>query len=328
MKSTTANPKKQTTPVVKAKPKKATTVRVPKAPTNIKPHINSVCGLVDPWCEHARGAKYPDESSARTLPFTIQYSQTLSTNAAGSLAFIFVPRIASDSGQINTATVTAVDVATSGLNFDATIVAPLAGVQKYRIVSAGVRIKRISPDLTTSGMLYVRSYAYPEFANLNIYDIDNFNCSQIVNIPLVNVKDSTFVSEHSSQMPQTFYNLSSGAAATFTGAGFNNMTIGVIGAPASTPVLFVEYIMHVEYMFDDSSPLALAATPPPVPNPVITNASRAITSQGSHFFSDSVAILGDFIRRKATNYLATALGSSPNPYAKLAGGALSIAMVD
>lgn len=317
--------------------KDSTLVRsIPRPPRATKPPtkvvdpqlVSHVCGLTDPWCSHARGAKYMDESSARTLPFTFNYSQTLSTNAAGSLAFLFVPRVAGDgSGQICTGVVTATDVSTLGPNFDACPVATLSGAQKYRVVSAGLRIKRISPDLTTSGMLYVRSYAYPEFANLGVFDIDGFNASQVVNIPLVNVTDSTFVCEHSSQLPQTFYNPTSNPANSFTGAGFNNITVGIIGAPASTPVIFVEYIMHVEYVFDDSAPLALAATPSPKFSPVIHSISKTITSESTNFFHESTKILGEFIKKKAINYLSTALLGAPNPAAKLAGGALAI-MVD
>lgn len=291
--------------------------------------VTQTCGLVDPFCEHARGAKYPDESSSRTLPFSFNFSKTFSTDAVGSLGFTFFPRIANDgSGQINVATMSSYNVATSNVNFATADVPVLANMNRYRVVSCGVRVKRISSPLTTTGMLYIRSYAESGFGNMNVYNVDTFSASKVVNVPLIDAKDVAIINEHSSQPPQLFYQPTTNPASNFLGAGFNPISIGVVGGPLSVAVIFVEFYMHVEYIFDDAGALALAATPPPVYSSLVNTITRDVTSHATNFYHESSRLASEFIKKKIVSLFTSTLSKLPNPYLRAAGYATQVLTVD
>lgn len=304
---------------------RTTTIRAPKV--NIDTHTARVCGLIDPFCDHARGAKYPDESSSRTLAFTAQWNQTLTTNATGYSSIIFSPRFTSDgSGMTSTTTVVA-GVATS-VNFAPASVALLSGASKYRVVSAGVRLRNISPLLTASGVVNIRSYSDPSCSALTSYTIDNCQAAQVRNVSVVDCKDVHLIAEHSSQLPQIFYVPTTTSIAADTGSGFCPMTISINGGPASTATLYLEFIVHVEFVFDDSAPLALAATPAPVFNPIISTVTKKISSESVNFFSKSLDLVSRSIRTRAYNYLSSLLISAPNPLVKTLGAGMQILEVD
>lgn len=58
--------------------------------------VHSLCGLIDPFCSHAIGAKYPDLSSNKSLPFTYKTLDTVTTNAGGDVSFIVLPVVTAD----------------------------------------------------------------------------------------------------------------------------------------------------------------------------------------------------------------------------------------
>lgn len=289
-----------------------------------RPHpamVSQVCGLVDPFCEHARGAKYPDDSSIRTLPFTFRTTQTLTTNASGSVCAILWPRISSDgSGVYNPATTVGTTV-TPATNFAAATVAALSGFTSYRIVSCGFRVRRISPLLTTSGMVFTRSHAIDLGSEMGVFQGNTYSASQSNDTALADASDLCFIFEHTSQMPQTFYNPQDTVFATAIPSGFNPATVFVTGAPATTNVAELEFIMHVEYVFSPVAPLALATTPSPPSSALVTAAASAATSAGSTFFHDAIEIVGKAVREKALSYLSSALSRSNDPRLRIAGSA-------
>jgi hypothetical protein len=242
------------------------------------------------------------------------------------MSIIVWPRVTNDgSGMINAGAVAAPFTVTPAVNFNPELVAPLAGASGYRIVSAGFKLRRISPMLTTSGTVFVRSHAVTSGSEFQpTYLGDTYQASKTVDIALQDCSEACFIFEHSSQMPQVFYPFSTNALVTADLAGFLPMTVSVSGGPVTTGVLQMELIVNIEYVFSPSAPLALAATPAPPGNALVTTVANRITSESSHFFSDAVGIVGAHLRKKATTYLANALGSSANPLLRLGGGALAL----
>lgn len=281
--------------------------------------VHQVCGITDPYCASAAGSKYPDDSSTKTLPFTFHTTQTVTSGADGTGAFFLLPRVDTTGDRVQCwGTVTGDSVA-SGLSYNTANIATLSGASAYRIVSAGIKIKRISPNLTTSGMLFVRSIAASSADDLDLYDLNTYSASKTLDIPLIDAHDVCVVFEHSSQMPQNFYTFESGAVAGSSINGFNPVTVGFTGVPASTAIFQMEFIMHVEYVFEPNAPLALAATAPPIHNAVVTTVANSITSTGALFANEGIKMVSDTIRQKALSYLAAALGRAPNPGMKMLG---------
>jgi hypothetical protein len=213
-------------------------------------------------------------------------------------------------------------------NFDASSVATLSGATSYRIISAGFKLKRISPSLTTSGMVFVRSYGIDAGSEIPAFSGNSYSASQTVDVPLVDAHDLCFIHEHTAQMPQVFYNFGVNALSVATTNGFCPATVFVQGAPASTPILQLEYVMHVEYVFDTSAPLALAATPAPPSNQIVTQVAARISSSAQGFFYDTLELAGKTIRQKALGYLTSALSLSPNPGLRMIGSMAGPITVD
>jgi hypothetical protein len=213
---------------------------------------------------------------------------------------------------------------TAPTNWNSLLVPILDGAARYRIVSAGFRIRRISPPLTTSGMVFVRSHNVLSTSEVATLDGNTYLASQTADIALADCHDACFLFEHTSQLPETFYNVSNPLTFISATTGFCPITVSVEGGVANTPVLQVEFIMHVEYGFTAVSALNLAATPAPPSNQLITGVSNIITSEASNFLYDGAAMVAEKVRKSATTYLAKALWGSPNPAAKAAGGVLML----
>jgi hypothetical protein len=274
---------------------------------------SAVCGLVDPFCEHAYGAKYPDDSSAKTLPFTVRQLQTLSSDAQGELGVVVSPQVNFDPFAPCTVVGTTMTVGA----VPAPTVALLAGVAKFRIVSVGVRVTNIAPALTASGMIHFRSFAQENAVGLGSIDGTTYSASQVHSRSLQECKGFCVILERNSQMPQIFYDpLVTAPSNVFADQIFPGtcpLTICGQGLPAATPCIQVELVMHVEYIFSESAALALATTPAPSFNPLITTTANRITASSGHIFSDNVKSVGMYVAKSALNLLATAVSARLGP---------------
>jgi hypothetical protein len=277
-----------------------------------------VCGLTDPFCSHANGAKFPDESSTKTLSFTGRSVTNLTSLASGNASMLIIPQL----GEGFTALATAV-ASTSATTMDPNVQAApwsvLTGVNSYRIVSMGVRIRNIAPLLTASGMVHVRSLANPVGGSLATYLGSSYTASQSYDVSLSDCSEECFIFEHTAQLNQVFYSQQTvGTIAAWEAAGFNPITITLMGVPASTDCLSVEIIMHVEYSFNDGSDLALACTPPPPANPLVTQAAASVTSVLSAFAYRSAELASSAIKRYAMQALAARAATDPRAKVLLA----------
>lgn len=310
---------KQQAPPQQRKTSVPPVVRAPPRPKVDMKAIEQVCGLTDPFCPQARLAKYPDDSSVETMTFTTRSAFTAGTDANGNSAAAFFPRPAG--GYVLGGAVTiATTIVTPNLSFDAPAVAPLTGAVGFRVISAGLKLKSVAPPLTASGMVYIRSFASEVPSSYTAYDGASFSASQCREVPLSGCTDECIIFEHSSQMPQSFYPLAStNTLADWVPTGFKPITITVVGAPASSSILYIEFVMHLEYVFADDAALGLACTPPPPANSAVTHAAAKISSSSSTFAAKTMSSLGTAIRRKAEAYLMQLLSSSPYGRAAMAG---------
>jgi hypothetical protein len=285
---------------------------------------NKACGLVDPFCEHAIGAKYPDDASVKTLSYTSRYNYYLSTDANGNAAALLAPQISYNIAVPCTVNFPTLVCLPTGTNFDPSPVTALSGYSKFRIVSCGFRLRNITAPLYASGMVYIRSYGTEGNSSFTTFEPGTYAASNYIDIPLQQVRDASCIFEHTSQMPQTFYAPpASSAILGWTAVGFNPMTIALLGGPASTNCLVLEFVVHMEYTFQEGEALQLAATPAPPMNPQLTGIAGAITSAGKTVFQRSTTALSTWVYKKAVEYGTRAVMSALGP----AGAAASTALV-
>jgi len=307
-KKSSVTPPRSSTPAPRPKNPK----RRSKAPSSND--VAKICGLVDPFCSHAMGSKYPDASSVKTLPFTVQFEQILSSDAEGELGALLAPQV----GFSPVSTTSVVGTVMTQTAFPAAPVPVLSGAQKYRIVSCGVILKSIAPLLTASGMISVRSIPSEVGTNLTLITGNSYGVSQVKNIPLVDLTDTGIIFEHSSQIPTAFYPIETSAlVADWLAPGFTPVTVYGQGLPASTSCIHLQFVMHLEYFFDDGSALALATTPAPQPQPWLTDTSTKLTAHLGNYFAESSSKLSTYIENYALTQLKNFLGNSVSYVAPL-----------
>lgn len=279
-----------------------------RQPTNAPPQlVRQVCGLTDPFCEHARGAKYPDDSSIRTLPYTYESIQTVTTNGTGSAWNLFSPQYGFNEWTF--AATAADNEVTAWTNF--AVQSLISNVSKYRIVSTGIRLKRITAPLNTSGIVRIRIWPVEALSALGTLNTSSFNATYAVDVPLQDMSDTCIALPHTPQVPTVFYD-TTGDVAIVTGAGckgFCPMTVQVVGAPATQNVLEAHLITHYELLFEDSSGLAQVATPSPPRNPMITDAANYVTSTMKPIVASGAGAFGRYIVDKAKHALVSAVMS-------------------
>jgi hypothetical protein len=233
---------------------------------------------------------------------------TVFCNSVGNASRLYLPHIGQYAGQEAEPNIDSYpSLAFSVIN--APQVSELTGATGYRIVSAGLKIRRISAPLHSSGMVHIRSYAQENGAKFTHLSANDLQVSNHMDVPLQDCKELTVLFPHTSQMAQTFYPINESAVNTWDwkAAGFGAVLVSISGGPADTNALQVEFIMHVEYVFSDNAPLALAATPSPPANQVVTSLAAKVTSSADYFVHKSLdAVSGwiyDVASRSVANWL-------------------------
>nr|UHS71476.1 MAG: hypothetical protein 2 [Sobelivirales sp.]UHS71483.1 MAG: hypothetical protein 2 [Sobelivirales sp.] len=262
--------------------------------------VETVCGLVDPFCAAAMGAKYPDNSPTRTLPYSYHGLSTWNMAADGSQAILWHPSYSYvPLTQAFTRTGSNVTVWS---NFNALVL--IANVSKYRIVSSGFIVRNILAPLNSSGMLHIRSCAVPDGTAVSVFDTLSYNVSASLDVALHNANEVTVITQHSARLPQLFNNVADDVATiNWNDNGFTPMVIYVDGAPASSVAINIEYFVNYELIFDDVSGLQQLATPPPKANSMVTSATSIVTSEVSTVFHKSVGTAAKYVANKAAQAL-------------------------
>lgn len=298
------------------KKKAAPMVVLAKRPT--KPRIprslvEKVCGITDPFCLAAKGAKYPDTSSARTLAWTYHSRYTLSSSSDGASFRLWHPSYAfqpltSTSGRT-------FSVSSAWNNYGA--LPGISGVAKYRIVSSGFIMRNVCAPLTSSGMVHIRSWSTPEGSNFVIVDGLSYNSSTSLDVPCNSVKELCVVTQRSSRPTQEFTDVPDDTAvvANFGDNGFIPITIYFDGCPVSTDMFDFEYFINFELILDDGASLGMLATPAPTVNSVIPTISAKITSSATTLFSRSMKALGDKVFKAASASLISYIAGPEAAYA-------------
>jgi len=291
----------------------------PKVPQQL---VSQVCGLTDPFCSHAGGAKYPDFSSVRTLPYTRRQRMTLTTDAAGYANLVIAPQY--NYNPYSTVNVYAGNAVTSWSNFAA--YPTIAGVSGYRIVSAGFIVRHVVSPLNSAGMVYIRQYGTENGSFMAPIDTTTYNCTSEANVPVQEAKEIAVVLQKTSQMPQNFYfqTTDTTTVGNVIARGVAFATVAVAGAPFSTPVLEIEFITNYELIFEDGSDLAQVATPPPPANALITDAAARVSSSLVPIVRGGVEAFGKALVARATTALATYLGGPPAAFAARSALAITV----
>jgi hypothetical protein len=311
---TTKGKKKTVVVKQKAKSKTKPVVKSNKVSHNgqqMMKAVHAVCSITDPFCSHANGAKYPT-GSARSLAYSQKRLFTTSSDAAGNFAWLFLPNYLcfwNTIGGVSGTTCTFSTFATT----DSSQITSSA----YRVVSFGIKVKRIAPPLTSSGMLFVKTFGVANGLALGTIDMGTMNCDEHDEIPLQDAKDVAIVGRRINPMPaqelispsQTWF--SGSTPTSWVGNGWSPIFIGGSGLPASIGVVSIELVINYEIVLDDSTGLAQIMTPPVPSNTMMMKTSEVVSSTTKSIFNKGVEMAGKVVQKAAIAAIGSYLGVPP-----------------
>lgn len=286
-------------PVKKSQPK-------PMGPRRIPKHVVSkVCALTDPFCHHSSGVQYPDNSPVRTVPFQYKEVATITTNAAGSGAYLILP---------NYYTYGYVGGAMSGNTFttdtNTTLQGKIPNVSQFRIVNWGVRIKSLSAPLYASGMVRVRALNETDGSSFATLDVGSYNRSQVADIPLKDAHDIAVIGPPTQQPRPQLYTLAQVqptlATTAWQAAGFSAVTVAIVGGPANTAALELEFTYNFELVFESGEGLSQLAKNPPRASAPLANSAAVVTSHPTSIYERGVSQASRTVEALATAAIASA----------------------
>lgn len=284
--------------------------KIPKA------YLSAICGLADPFCTHAIGAKYPDNSPVRTNTYSARGSTQLVVDTGGEGTYLFMPQYSY--GPLTYPSTGSGSLVTAWTAFPA--YSPIADVANYRINSVGFTLKCTLAPLNASGMVYLRGYATEDLIKMGAVDVTTYNASWCKNVPLRLMDDTAVLLQHTSQLPQVFYRtINDNTAVTNSSSkGFAPVTIYINGAPASSAPITIEWVINYELVFEDSSGSAQMATPPPPMNAQLTTAANYVTSTIAPIFTAGIKETAYAVEQSAKYALLRAIRARLSPYALIA----------
>jgi len=295
------------------KPKTKQPVRAARAPIRVRdkrPKLpaSAVCALTDPFCSHSIGAKFPDSSSLNTIPFRYHSTTTLSTNVGGHVGALVVPGYSNS--PVIPGTMLGADLCRfGGVDMDVANTARPKGVfdnvSKFRFISAGFIVRRISAPLTTSGVLRVRVVPnpLPEATFIDI-DMGAFGNAHTLDIALQDAKEVVvMLPRNGVNPPETFYpvpaDTTNGDVSDLLATGFSWATVNIDGSPADIAVVSIEFFVNIEVVPNITSSLKLVSTPPPPSNLALTTASAKVTSTVEAIGTKGLAAFTNYVEKRA-----------------------------
>lgn len=299
----------------RVKPKAITQTKKPPTrnmsiPKSIMTHV---CALNDPFCAHAEQGRYGDSGRVKSLPLTMHYSHTVTTDASGNGACLILPQFLNSSPlEIPSSNVNTNDFSTAAVAFY-----PWPGMTytptQVRLVTFGVTIRGISAPMYRSGLVKVRVFGHNTGAALGIVNTRDYLCDEYADVPLSDCREIAVKSRRISdiathwQLPD-HYLASGGAATTWVSPGFQSIAVHIVGGPASVGVLTIEVLEHWELVLGDNDPMQrLAQQPLPTSN-VMKEAAETVSNASKSIFTGGVKMATAYIAKAAKNAIAGYLG--------------------
>lgn len=302
----------QTKPKARPRPGRA---KVPKA------HVDTVIGIINPFSEQARGIKYPDESSTKTLPFQRHERLTLTTSNLGTCGAVALPNYAytfmiegSTAANGNISLPELVTLYTSRISCDS-----------YRIVSWGIKVSNICAPLAASGMVSIRGWSATAGTALGVTSGTGYNSTFSEDIPLQDCKEVMIIGQVSDITSTTFVPQNEDMAANqsasasplaWTRNGFNALSVALVGGPVSTPCVLIELIVNYELMFFDHDGVGILATRAPEYHQHVEGAHKHLKSKMKNVFKKGAEHLAKHAAEAAVGALADAYAPGTGPAAQ------------
>jgi len=228
-----------------------------------------ICSYTNPFCDAAKGAKWPDGAAIRSVALDAVGAVNFATNSEGHLSVLCI----SDAypyygvGTINSGTnggvVSFDDLSTfPGTETDSPV--------RYRITSMGYKISCTSTRMNTKGMLRLRLYSVQDPASLALMETSTPYADQVLDIPLSRlIEKDVYVNIGAVGIDARIFRKTIGAVSTdlagLIAAGdlleWQVLTVSVLGGEISTNCLEISCYQHYEKVYTDGDTRMRFSTP-------------------------------------------------------------------
>lgn len=262
----------------------------------------TVCSVTDPFCIHAKGGRWTDETNIPSLPFQTRGQIACTTNANGHFCAIMVPDWA---GGYATSAVEAGGVFTFAGNltqFDSTF-AP----HQYRLVTGGWKFISTAAPMTAQGTVIGIEWGggYGDATALQPW---SFKVPARYSQPLAVYSPLSYMHRPAGPTSRVF-NQYAAAAVPVNGFSTNDWSwssLSIQGGPASTTVGYIEWTYNWELTFEENSSYNAFLTKPPGLNPLVNTVSSHVQSERPPFYTGTAEAVSNAVGRLAVKALYSA----------------------
>lgn len=311
----TANRKRPTAKPRRRRPvqPKANIMRPPRPNNNMKgtigpsrrnPHrtsvVEAVCSQTNPFCMEAKGAKMFDRSMTPSVPYQIVSTGVLATVGVTGQCALQVTCADGYQGYRTAATFAGSAVATWNARVVPSGAAWLtSNVQRYRVVSFGVRYFSVVSPMNASGLVTVatagESGSAPDFDSADWVEVNRFPLASVEGQWIGKPRDDDFAMYNNYTSSSTITNY------------YTTLNLGVAGGPVggATTVLGFEIIWNLECVLSSGNASVHLSTPAAPHNVTVEQASAGVLSNVPSHIPGPSSNVTAVIMKHATRALDT-----------------------
>lgn len=261
-----------------------------------------VCGITDPFCQAAYGAKQPDSGSIRTLAFQSVTLWTQNTDSSGRAAIMCGPH-GFKYGLTFTGSVVDTWYATE-LNYNS--VSTFSSVSQWRVVSYGIEVFQTASPMDSSGIIGIAVLpADKDQVTINGIDFQSQTLASNVYVPCNAHKSIAAIAMQDGKDSKLFNDWSAAGAGLATSNGNDVLIAYINGGKASSGIFQVKVTVNYELNFPKESYFNRIATAPAVPAPQV-DAGKAFVARTMN----QVVVGGSSELQKRVHSAAEAFGRS------------------
>jgi len=280
---------------------------------------HKVCSITDPFCDGARGQKWPDSSSTKTVSIMVRGSQLMTCDAAGAAGSIFIPRWSTGYSAATTMTGALGAMGTVAIpsGFPGSVIP-----QSYRLVCGGLKISCLLSRMNAAGTFSVTTIPAGNSLDLSGMNFGDYQNEDNAFYPMSSLIDKNLyvIFKSAGNEARQFNPIITTTANTAVNTyDWCPVALAVLGGQASVINVRVEYIYHFEVLFSRADQLSTLGTTPPPQDIVATGASSYIGGKIGNILAASYTAVEKVVEQKAKAYLVSAAARAAG-YA-LGGGA-------
>lgn len=259
---------------------------------------HAICSLTDPFCSASAGVRWPDDSSAVTIPFRAETLFTMATNATGDAVIAICPGFPYNAlgyATVVAGTVTFNGSYSSGSGPNQTFAS--TSVSNIRCVSFGITVEGIASATASSGFMVLQEVAHMPSVSTTASTPDATGGRAAIGN--LRTTRATWVSNPRGPDAHVFGAVSSTTVIPTNMLDWTACLVHIAGGPASaTNVALIRAVGNYEFTVDMQDVLYSVGKATP-PKPALIAAAAQMRSSVGSIFEGGAAAFTNYLEKKA-----------------------------